>query len=275
LVSFSPTVAGLLVLLGIAVGAFGTIVGSGGGFILTPILLLLYPHDSPAAVTAISLTAVFFNAASGSAAYAHQRRIDYRSGLAFAGAALPGSVAGALVVGVVSRTLFDLLMGVVLIGLAAWLVFGEREPGEPVAGRASSRVLTDRYGKTYRYDVPLRRGVLYSTVVGFASSFLGIGGGVIHVPLLVRTLGFPTHIATATSHFVLAIIAGSGAITHVAAGSFAHGHGIRRAIALSVGVVGGAQVGARLSLRASGRLVEVLLAVALVALAARLLFAAA
>jgi uncharacterized protein len=275
LVSFSPTVAGLLVLLGIAVGAFGTIVGSGGGFILTPILLLLYPHDSPAAVTAISLTAVFFNAASGSAAYAHQRRIDYRSGLAFAGAALPGSVAGALVVGVVSRTLFDLLMGVVLIGLAAWLVFGEREPGEPVAGRASSRVLTDRYGKTYRYEVPLRRGVLYSTVVGFASSFLGIGGGVIHVPLLVRTLGFPTHIATATSHFVLAIIAGSGAITHVAAGSFAHGHGIRRAIALSVGVVGGAQVGARLSLRASGRLVEVLLAVALVALAARLLFAAA
>jgi uncharacterized membrane protein YfcA len=275
LVSFSPTVAGLLVLLGVAVGAFGTIVGSGGGFILTPILLLLYPHDSPAAVTAISLTAVFFNAASGSAAYAHQRRIDYRSGLAFAGAALPGSVAGALVVGVVSRTLFDLLMGVVLIGLAAWLVFGEREPGEPVAGRASSRVLTDRYGKTYRYEVPLRRGVLYSTVVGFASSFLGIGGGVIHVPLLVRTLGFPTHIATATSHFVLAIIAGSGAITHVAAGSFAHGHGIRRAIALSVGVVGGAQVGARLSLRASGRLVEVLLAVALVALAARLLFAAA
>jgi uncharacterized protein len=275
LVSFSPTVAGLLVLLGIAVGAFGTIVGSGGGFILTPILLLLYPHDSPAAVTAISLTAVFFNAASGSAAYAYQRRIDYRSGLAFAGAALPGSVAGALVVGVVSRTLFDLLMGVVLIGLAAWLVFGEREPGEPVAGRASSRVLTDRYGKTYRYEVPLRRGVLYSTVVGFASSFLGIGGGVIHVPLLVRTLGFPTHIATATSHFVLAIIAGSGAITHVAAGSFAHGHGIRGAIALSVGVVGGAQVGARLSLRASGRLVEVLLAVALVALAARLLFAAA
>jgi len=272
--SFSPTVAGLLVLLGIAVGAFGTIVGSGGGFILTPILLLLYPHDSPATITAISLTAVFFNAASGSAAYAHQRRIDYRSGLAFAGAALPGSIAGALVVGSVSRTLFDLLMAVVLVGLAAWLFLGEHEPKEPTGRGFTHRALTDRYGKTYRYDVPLRRGVLYSTVVGFVSSFLGIGGGVIHVPLLVRTLGFPTHIATATSHFVLAIIAGSGAATHVVAGSFAHGHGIRRAIALSVGVVAGAQIGARLSLRASGRLVETLLAVALVALAARLLFAA-
>jgi hypothetical protein len=97
------------------------------------------------------------------------------------------------------------------------------------------------------------------------------GDGVIHVPLLARALGFPTHLATATSHFVLAIIAGSGALTHVVAGSFAHGHGIRRALCLSVGVVAGAQLGARLSLRASGRAVETLLGLALLALAARLL----
>ena len=70
-------------------------VGS-AGIVLTPILLLLYPHDKASTITAISLTAVFFNAASGSAAYAHQRRIDYRSGGAFAAAALPGSIAGAL-----------------------------------------------------------------------------------------------------------------------------------------------------------------------------------
>ena len=135
-------------------------------------------------------------------------------------------------------------------------------------------MLIDRYGRRFEYAVPMRRGVAYSSVVGFASSFLGIGGGGIHVPLLVRVLGFPTHIATATSHFVLAIIAGSGALTHVAAGSFAHGHGIRRAIALSIGVVAGAQLGARLSLRASGRIVETLLGVALLALAARLLLTA-
>ena len=272
--TFSPTTAALLVVIGVAVGAFGTIVGSGGGFILTPVLLLLYPHDRPATITAISLTAVFFNAASGSAAYAHQRRIDYRSGLAFAAAALPGSIAGALVVSSVSRSQFDLLMAIVLVALAVWLLIGEPGGRRPPRGHLTHRTLTDRYGTTYNYDVPLRRGIAYSTVVGFVSSFLGIGGGVIHVPLLVRALGFPTHLATATSHFVLAIIAGTGAATHVAAGSFAHGHGIRRAIALSVGVVGGAQLGARLSLRASGRTVEILLGVALLVLAARLSLAA-
>lgn len=111
--------------------------------------------------------------------------------------------------------------------------------------------------------------MLYSLGVGFVSSFLGIGGGVIHVPLLVRALGFPTHIATATSHFVLAIMAGTGSLTHIALGDFAHRHGIRRAIALSVGVVGGAQV----SLRVRGQVIQWLLAAALLALAARLLYA--
>ena len=269
-VPFTPFVAVGLGLLGIGVGAFGTIVGAGGGFVLTPILLLLYPHDSPATLTAISLTAVFFNAASGSAAYAHQRRIDSRSGLVFAGAALPGAVAGALVVGSVSRSLFDLLMGVVLFCLAGWLMYGEPGAGHLPRGRLTRRTIRDRYGTDYDYAVPLRRGAAFSAVVGFASSFLGIGGGVIHVPLLVRVLGFPTHLATATSHFVLAIIAGGGVATHIAAGSFAHGHGVRRSAALAVGVVVGAQIGARLSLRASGRAVELLLAAALLALAIRL-----
>ena len=181
---------------------------------------------------------------------------------------------GALVVGAVSRSLFDLLMAAVLAVLAAWLLAGEPRGGRRLRGRLTHRVLTDRYGTTFEYDVPLRRGIAFSIVVGFVSSFLGIGGGVIHVPLLVRALGFPVHLATATSHFVLALIAGSGAATHVVSGSFAHGDGVRRALALSLGVVGGAQLGARLSLRASGRVVEALLGVALLALAARLVVAA-
>lgn len=270
---FDATTAVLLALLGVGVGAFGTIVGAGGGFILTPILLLLYPHDSARTITAISLVVVFFNAASGSAAYLRQRRVDVRSGLVFAAATLPGAVGGALLVGVVSRRVFDGLMGGVLATLAVWLLSGERWRPRPGRLGVRRRLLVDREGLLHEYDVPLVRGAAYSLVVGFVSSFLGIGGGVIHVPLLVRALGFPTHIATATSHFVLAWMAGVGTVTHALAGSFAHGEGVRRAAALSVGVVAGAQVGARISRRIRGHHIERLLAVALLALAARLLLA--
>jgi uncharacterized membrane protein YfcA len=142
-------------------------------------------------------------------------------------------------------------MGAVLLLLGVWILVGGR-----------GRVHVPRHR--------LRLGALYSSVVGFVSSFLGIGGGVVHVPLLVRALGFPTHVATATSHFVLAIMAGAGSATHVLTGSFAHRHGLRRAASLSLGVVGGAQAGARISVGLRDVVIQRLLAAALLALAIRL-----
>jgi uncharacterized membrane protein YfcA len=273
-VHFDPETAVLLAVLGVGVGAFGTLVGAGGGFVLTPILLLVYPHDSPRTITAVSLTVVFFNAASGTAAYLRQRRVDWRSGSIFAAAAIPGSAGGALLTGAVSRNVFDGLMAGVLALLAGWLLAGDRWRPIPPRRGVRRRLLVDRRGLLYEYDVPIWRGAAYSVGVGFVSSFLGIGGGIIHVPVLVRALGFPTHIATATSHFVLAWMAGVGTVTHIASGSFAGGTGVRRAIALSVGVVVGAQAGAHVSRRVHGHTIERLLAVALLALAVRLLASA-
>jgi uncharacterized membrane protein YfcA len=259
----------VLLAIGAGVGAFGTLVGAGGGFLLTPLLLVLYPHDSPRTVTAISLGVVTCNAASGSLAYARQRRIDYRSGLLFAAAALPGSVAGSLVVGTVSRRGFDLLMGAVLGVLALWLVAGGRRVRRPPRSRLERRRIVDRRGETYAYEVPLRRGLGFSAAIGFVSSFLGIGGGVVHVPVLVRALGFPIHVATATSHLTLAFVAGAATVTHVADGSFGTTSLARTAL-LSAGVVVGAQAGALLSARLRGAVIQWLLAAALCLLAARI-----
>lgn len=69
----------LLVALGLVVGALGTLIGAGGGFLLTPVLLLVYPHASAQTISATSLAVVFANAASGTVAYARQGRVDYRS----------------------------------------------------------------------------------------------------------------------------------------------------------------------------------------------------
>ena len=71
-----PLIELLLIPLGLVVGAYGTLVGAGGGFVLVPVLLLLYPDERPVDITAISLAVVFFNASSGSIAYARLRRID-------------------------------------------------------------------------------------------------------------------------------------------------------------------------------------------------------
>jgi uncharacterized membrane protein YfcA len=267
---FTVLAAVLLGLLGFGVGVFGTLVGAGGGFILTPVLLLVYPHDTPALLTAISLIVVFFNASSGTWAYTRQRRVDFRSGAVFAACTLPGSVVGVILADKISRPTFDVMMGVVLAALAAWLLQGREEPTGHDAGSGSRRTIKDAEGNEYRYRANVRLGAALSVLVGLLSSFLGIGGGVVHVPLLVAILGFPTHVATATSHFVLAIMALVATITHFVAGTFHHGLGLRRAAALSVGVVFGAQLGAKLSQRLSGKVIQRLLAAGLVVLAVRL-----
>jgi|SRR5579884_2699492 len=272
---FTLLTACLLAGLGFGVGVFGTLVGAGGGFILTPVLLLLYPHSTPALITAISLVVVFFNAASGTAAYARQRRVDYRSGVVFAACTLPGSVLGVFLADKVSRPGFDVVMGVALSGLAAWLLRSGAASHETASATGSPRKLTDCAGTTYRYRANVRLGAMLSVGVGFVSSFLGIGGGVVHVPLLVAILGFPTHIATATSHFVLGAMALVATLTHLLAGTFSHGAGLHRAAAVSVGVVVGAQLGAAVSTRLSGRFIQRLLAAGLLALGARLILSVA
>jgi uncharacterized membrane protein YfcA len=263
-----------LIALGIAVGAYGTLIGAGGGFVLMPVLLLLYPNQSADLLTSISLAVVFFNALSGSEAYALMKRIDYRSGLLFAGATIPGAVLGALNTSYVPRRLFDLIFGILLIAAAIFLTGRPRQSVTSCkASRFSqycvARHLVDSHGTEYHYSFNYFLGMAISVVVGYVSSFLGIGGGIIHVPALSYFLNFPVHIATATSHFVLAIMALTGTLVHIATGTFAHG--VHRTIALAIGVLIGAQIGARLSEKIQGRWIIRGLAIALGVVGLRIL----
>jgi uncharacterized protein len=261
----------LLSLIGLGVGAYGTLIGAGGGFLLVPILLLLYPQETPAQLTAVSLATVFANAGSGSIAYLRARRVDIRTALLFAAATIPGSVLGAIAIHGVPRGTFELLFGSVLGLLAIYLLWHPlRGPGSgsvlPVTTR---RVLVDAQGIRHAYGFNLPLGVAASAVVGFVSSFLGIGGGIIHVPVMTQLLDFPVHIATGTSHAVLAVMAGTGTAVHVISGVF--NPVIRRTLVLSAGVVVGAQIGARLSARTGGPRIVRLLGIGLLAVAIRLL----
>ena len=112
---------GLFILLGFGVGAIGTLIGAGGGFILLPVLLLIYPDLDPEVLTSISLAVVFINATSGSLAYSRLKRIDYRSGMIFAVATLPGSIIGAYTTHLIPRHAFDILLGILLLGISLFL----------------------------------------------------------------------------------------------------------------------------------------------------------
>ena len=265
-----------LTALGVALGALGTLIGAGGGFILVPVLLLLYPQAAPETITSISLAVVFFNALSGSQAYARLGRIDYKSGLLLAAATVPGAVIGALTTDYIPRRMFNAVFGVLMMALAVYLFahrVGMRKPMAEGNEKHLARRIVERNGTVHTFSYNLRLGMWLSLGVGYVSSLLGIGGGIVHVPILVRLLNFPVHLATATSQFILAIMALAGTMVHILTGSFAHG-GIRRTLCLSLGVLLGAQVGAALSARVHGVWIIRGLAVALTFVGIRILIMA-
>jgi len=247
-----------LLAIGFGVGMFGTMIGAGGGFILVPVLLLLYPKDSPETTTAISLTVTFANSFSGSVAYARMKRISYRYGLIFAGASIPGAVLGALTTQYIKRGTFDLIFAIVMIMAAAYIFLrapreSHLDPGEPIRLSPGNVAI----------------GIAISLVVGYCSILLGIGGGIIHVPALVSILGFPVHAATATSHFILALMTGTGTLVHIVSDGYREGAG--RAITIAIGALAGAQLGALMSTHVKGRSIIRALAVGLALVGVRLL----
>jgi uncharacterized protein len=238
-----------------------------------PVLLMMYPQDSPERLTSISLAVVFFNALSGSEAYARMRRIDYKSGLLFALATIPGAIIGALHTASIPRQGFNVIFGFLLVAVGAFLIlrsnWEKAISHKEISSYKIERHLVEADGVYFDYSYNPFVGIILSFFVGYISSFLGIGGGIIHVPGLVYFLHFPVHIATATSHFILAVMALAGTIVHIMTGTFSHG--VHRTIALAIGVLLGAQLGARWSNKIQGNWIIRSLGVALGLVGVRIL----
>lgn len=263
---------GLLTCLGLLVGFIGTMIGAGGGFILVPVLLFVYPNLKPEIITSISLGVVFLNASSGSLAYAKMKRIDYRSALIFAMATLPGAIIGAFLTSYIRRDIFDMILGVLLIIISVFLLIQPkyRKTLKETTGRfVIHRTLTDSKGENYTFSFNMLPGIILSFFVGYLSSLLGIGGGIIHVPALTILLNFPIHIATATSHFILAIMALAGTIVHIYQGNLKGEY--TTILSIGTGVIIGAQFGAFYSQKIKPHWIVRSLAIALLLVGIRLI----
>lgn len=251
----------LLFAIGIAVGMFGTIVGVGGGFIIVPLLMIVY-KATPSTAVGTSLCIIAMNTISGSISYARQQRIDYSTGLLFALTTIPGAVAGASLIGYIPTAAFDVGFGMFLIAMAAYMMM---RPS--VRGEQGGSPTVSRFDPSHRIHYNLAMGMSVSFLVGFLSSLAGIGGGIVHVPAMIYLFHFPTFIAVSTSYFILAISTTVGATSHISLNHVLWD----KVPSLGVGVVIGAQIGAKLSHRIHTQIIVRGLAVAVVFVAIRLI----
>ena len=255
----------ILALVGFVTGVFGVLVGAGGGFILVPILRIFFDKD-PAIVAGTVLALVAANSISGAFAYRYMRVVDKRSAYLFAAAAIPGSVIAPFVLKKALEGLpgvFDAMFGLLLVILAVRIATQQLDSGrQSRLGRARSRRrsfinpqtlhrrrITAESGETYRYRLNERWAVLINFVLGFISSFFGVGGGFLRTPILVYAFGFPVQVAVATSIFALSFYTTAGAATHAFIGNI---EWFPTFVFAGIGLVTGGQIGARLSGKVQG-----------------------
>ena len=248
-----------LVLLGIGSGALGVLVGAGGGFIIAPLLRIFFDKN-PEIVAGTTVTLVAINSISGAFAYRSMRIVDRRSALIFALAAIPGSVLAPFALSSALKGLpgvYDFPFGILLVLLAVRMATQKDASDEPTpisklrdgprfvkAASLKRRVITTRAGQTHRYRLHEGYAAAVNLVLGFVSSFFGIGGGWLRTPILVYVFRFPVQIAVATSIFTLSFYTTAGAATYAFRGAV---EWFPTLLFTGAGLIVGAQIGARLS----------------------------
>jgi uncharacterized protein len=235
--------------LGGAAGMLGSLVGLGGGFLAVPILRAVF-SIAPVSVSGAALVMVLANALSASFAYVRQRRVDIRAACLIATTGIPTSVLGAILVRYIPALGFDLSYGALLVYLSVDLLRKKSDPTEHVS--------------LYRENIPLLLGA--GLVMGFSSSFFGIGGGLIVIPTLL-ILRMRTHAVTATSTFAILLTSPIGVIAH----NLEHDIDWSLALPLACGGIVGGQIGPRIAQRLSSPRLLTVMAITLIAAAAGLI----
>lgn len=262
----SPLEAMLWVAAGLTIGAYAGAIGAGGGFLITPALLLRFGDAPPAEITAASLVVVTVTSISASTLSFREGRIDRRLALAMMALVVPAGLLGAATTAIVPRAPFALGFGTLLMLIAGYLILRPM-PGirTPVQG-AWRREITDHDGNRYVYQVPVWRSIGPNAGVGFISSLAGIGGGPLGVPMMTYIMRVPHAVAVPSMHFLIVLQSGAAVALHLGLGHV--GAPMTVVPWLALGVVAATPVG-RLLRRSvgEGRLMQ--------ALAIGLLFAAA
>ena len=270
---------GLLLLAGgIAAGAFGSLLGLGGGLLIVPLLTIGFGLPLREAV-GVSLVCVIVTSSASAGVYLQRRQANLRLGMVlelFTGF-------GAVIGGAIAFLLDERVLAGVFAAILAYMAFSmlrsaRRSAPPPTPDEASiatddERRVDDRAidaepdddARTVDADAAtlgLRPEALArmpfaavaSVGAGVASALLGIGGGLIKVPLMHLALGVPLRISTATSNLMVGITASTSAIVYLLRG----GIDAYAAGPTAVGVFIGASLGSRLGHRVDLRLLRLL-----------------
>ena len=236
-------------LISILAGVLGSILGLGGGIIITPALTLLFGVDIKYAIGA-SIVSVIATSSGAAIAYIKDRITNIRIGMVLEIATTTGAITGAFVSGIISTKYLYIVFGLLLYSAVAMLKKSKDElPKDVVTHPMAERLkLNGEY-----YDKVLQKQVQYNVdgvyggfgmmyVAGVISGLLGIGSGIFKVMAMDIFMKLPLKVSSATSNFMIGVTAAASAGVYLLRGNIDP----KISAPVALGVLLGATVGTRI-----------------------------
>lgn len=244
----------LMLVFAVGAGFLGALFGIGGGAIIVPVLTAFFKMPIKEAIAA-SVVAVVATSLAGASRYVKQELTNVRLGIFLEVATTAGAFTGALATVAAPKTLLYLALSAVLALLAVLqvmrggaealkIVRGDFASAEEDRISAALKLSSSYFDASANAEVSYRvrgslKGSLASYFAGLASGSLGIGGGVLKVPVMNELMNVPIKAAAATSIFMVGVTASTAAMLYYASGL------VNPSIAapLVIGVVTGSAMG--------------------------------
>ncbi len=233
-----------------AIALVFSMLGQGGGALYTPLQVWLGIDFHVAATTSLFL--IMVTSVAASLVFHKAKRIDWPLALVLESVTTAGGFAGGLGSGLFSGATLSAVFAVV-IGSAAVLMVRPLQEKEPCSGGSGGPWSWRRTLGERTYCVNLALALPLSFAAGALSGLVGVGGGLIKVPLMVLVLGVPMDIAVGSSALMVGVTASGGF-----AGHLFHGHwSWKLSLVLAVAVFIGGQIGSRITLKLDRRKLKV------------------
>lgn len=263
----------LLFVTGAATGLVGSLLGLGGGVLLVPLLTLALGIPIRTAIAA-SLLSVIASASASATVNLRRGLVNVRLGLVLEVATSVGGLAGGIAASLLSERQLYAAFGLVMAAMGAAMALRSRTRNviadlSVSPGRLGGTLVEGDTTFVYRVKrLPL--GLFASLAAGAVSGLLGVGGGIVKVPVLNAFCGIPIRVAAATSTFMIGVTAAASAILYFARGDVA----LPLTAAVCLGSLPAGLLGARLAERVEARSLKALMALVLVGVAAQMIFKA-
>jgi uncharacterized membrane protein YfcA len=247
--------------IGIAAAIAGSLMGVGGGFMMVPIFVFMGYNEGYILAPVLSLFVIIFVASSASLKYSHEKLINYKLGLLYAPFSIMGAFVGAKLLLYINTLIFKIVFSILIVVIGIRLILRQRNA---VSNEDEN---SDNERKSYYWVI------VWGFITGLTASLVGIGGGLIAVPVIHIFFLETMHMAIATSLFIMIFTATFSTLwNYINLVNILDAEFFLVGLIIAAGAVLGAQIGSRIQTRLKGRDLQIIFGFFMIAIAIPLLW---